>query len=392
MAGDGTEGEDMAVFKEAFGANSYGEEVERITLMNSTGMVVRVMTHGATILSLETPDRNGALADIVLGFSTAAEYGPGTPYFGATIGRFANRMALGKFSLDGVDFQLACNGDGIHALHGGVRGFDQRVWRADVLEDQNAVRMTYCSPDGEENYPGNLEVSVTYILTEENELKIDYWATTDRATPINLTNHTYFNLAGHDTGFCGGQRMQINADGFVPTDGTGNPLGELWPVEDTPMDFRTPMAIGKRIDADYDPLRSGDSPGYDHTYCIRQASEGELTFAARAEDPVSGRAMEVFTTEPGVQFYAGNFLDGTDRGKTGTFYPWRGGFYLETQHYPDSPNRPQFPNTILRPLCLPRVPHRKYYGNAPGRNGFFGTAGTVWSHEGGGASRTLPNV
>jgi len=339
----------MAVTKEPFGKNPYDEVVERFTLTNRNGIKLCIMTHGATILSIETPNRNGASADIALGFKAAAEYGPDTPYFGCTVGRFANRIAHGKFSLDGKDYQLALNGDGVHALHGGTRGFDKRIWAAEALEEKNAVRMSYTSPDGEENYPGNLEAAVTYTLTENNELKLDYTATTDQATPVNLTNHNYFNLAGHAAGNIGEQVLTINADHFIPTDGTGNPQENLRSVEGTPMDFRAPHAIGERINADYEPIRYLKSPGYDHNYCIHQRAEGELTFAARAEDPVSGRVMEVFTTEPGMQFYSGNFLDGTSRRKNGGVYVHRGGFCLETQHYPDSPNRPQFPNTILRP-------------------------------------------
>ncbi len=339
----------MTVEQEDFGKNPYGEDIERFTLSNSNGIKICIMTHGATILSIETPDRDGRMADIVLGFETAAEYGPDTPYFGSTIGRFGNRIVHGKFSLDGIDHQLSLNGDGIHALHGGDRGFDKRVWTAEPLENGNAVRMNYTSPDGEENYPGKLKCSVTFTLTEDNELTLDYTATTDQATPVNLTNHSYFNLAGHAAGDVGEQIITINADTFVATDGTGNPLGELRFVANTAMDFRCPVAIGAHIDDDYEPLQCLKSPGYDHNYCLNKSGIGSLSFSARTEDPVSGRALEVFTTEPGVQFYTGNFLDGTDRGKGGCMYARRSGFCLETQHYPDSPNRPQFPNTILWP-------------------------------------------
>jgi aldose 1-epimerase len=217
------------------------------------------------------------------------------------------------------------------------------------MVEKNAIRMSYHSPDGEENYPGNLDVTITYTLTEKNELKLDYTAVTDQATPVNLTNHSYFNLAGHNTGCHGAQILTINADAFIPTDATGNPLGEIRPVGNTPFDFRTPHAIGQRINADYEQLQIGNCPGYDHNFCLNKKSEGELSFCARAEDPSSGRVLEVYTTEPGVQFYAGNFLDGNGRGKNGCAYVRRGGFCLETQHYPDSPNRPQFPSTILRP-------------------------------------------
>jgi aldose 1-epimerase len=339
----------MELKKEPFGKNPYGEDVELFTLTNANGIKVRIMTHGATILSLETRAGNGQLADIVLGFDTAAEYRAGTPYVGCAVGRFANRIAHGRFTLDGKKFQLACTGNGIHALHGGDRGFDQRIWRAEPIVEKNAVRMSYRSPNGEENYPGNLDATITYTLTEKNELKLDYTAVTDQATPVNLTNHSYFNLAGHNSGYHGAQILTINADAFLPADATGLPLGEIRPVENTPFDFRTPVAIGQRINADYEQLQIGNSPGYDHNFCLNKKTQGELSFCARAEDPVSGRVMDVYTTEPGVQFYAGNFLSGNDRGKNGCTYVCCGGFCLEPQHYPDSPNRPQFPNTILRP-------------------------------------------
>ena len=339
----------MSITTEPFGKNPYGECVERFTLTNGNGIKLCIMTHGATILSLETPDRDGALADIALGFETAAEYGPGTPYFGSTIGRVANRISFGKFSMNGKEFQLALNGDGIHSLHGGDRGFDKRIWVAEALATENGVRMSYTSPDGEEGYPGTLTATITYTLTEENEVKLDYAAETDQPTPVNLTNHSYFNLAGHDAGEICEHLLTINADRFIPTDGTGKPHGELRCVGGTPMDFRTPHAIGERINADYESIQCLKSPGYDHNYCLNQTSENKLTFAARAEDVASGRTMEIFTTEPGVQFYSGNFLDGTDRGKGGYQYALRGGFCLETQRYPDSPNQPQFTDITLRP-------------------------------------------
>jgi aldose 1-epimerase len=336
----------MALKKETFGKNPYGEAVELFTLTNANGIKVRIMTHGATVLSIETPDKNGRPDDIVLGFDAAAEYGPGTPYFGCTVGRFANRIASGRFTLDGKEFQLACNNKRMHSLHGGVRGFDQRIWRAEPQAEKNAVRLSYRSPDGEENYPGNLDVTITYTLTKKNELKLDYTAVTDRATPVNLTNHSYFNLAGHNAGYHGAQILTINADTFLPSDATGNPLGEIRPVGNTPLDFRTPHAIGERIDADYEQLQGR---GYDHNFCLNKKTEGELSFCARAEDPVSGRVIEVYTTEPGVQLYTGAGLDESPIGKNGCRYVRCGGFCLETQHYPDSPNRPQFPGTILRP-------------------------------------------
>ncbi|MEI7851809.1 MAG: aldose epimerase family protein, partial [Kiritimatiellales bacterium] len=336
----------MAVKQEAFEKNFYGEKVELFTLTNAKGIKIRIMTHGATVLSIETPDRNGRMADIVLGHDTAAEYVQATPYFGCAVGRFANRIKGGKFTVDGKEYTLAVN-NGPNALHGGLRGFDKVVWAAELLKASNAVRMTYVSADGEEGFPGEVETVVTYTLTDASELKIDYKAETTKATPYNITNHSYFNLAGHDAGTIGKQILMINADTFLPTDETAIPTGEAVPVAGTPFDFRTPHAIGGRIEADHEQLRFGN--GYDHNFCLNKKSEGELSFAARAEDPESGRVLEVYTTEPGVQFYAANWLDGTLKGKCGCRYVRRGGFCLETQNYPDSPNRPQFPNAILRP-------------------------------------------
>jgi len=334
----------MNVKKTAFGMNGFGEPVDCFTLTNATGLRVRIMNHGGVILSIEMPDRQGKLADIVLGHDTAEEYTADTPYFGCIAGRVANRINKGHFTLDGTDYQLAVN-NGSNHLHGGERGFDKRVWTATVLDAQNGVRLELLSPDGEENYPGNLSVSVTYTLTEKSELKIRYEAETDRPTPVNLTNHSYFNLAGHDTGDCGEHELTLYADTFVPTHANSIPTGEIRPVENTPFDFRSATLIGERIDADDEQLNF--ARGYDHTYCL--GTTGELTLAARVVDPHSGRVLEAFTTEPGVQFYSGNFLEGNMRGKGGFIYPFRGGFCLETQHWPDSPNQPTFPNTILRP-------------------------------------------
>lgn len=336
----------MALKKEMFGKNQFGEAVELFTLTAENGIRIRIMNHGATIVSLEVPDRNGNLADIVLGHDTAAEYTDGGPYFGCAVGRYANRIANGRFTLDGKEYKLAVN-NGPNALHGGLRGFDKVIWTADMLPEQNAVRMTYFSPDGEEGCPGEVKTVITYTLTDAGELKMDYAAESTAATPYNITNHTYFNLAGHDSGFCGGQIMIINANTFLPADENAIPYGEEVPVTGTPFDFLTPHPIGERIDADHEQLRFGN--GYDHNFCLNKNSPGELSLAARTEDPVSGRVMETWTTEPGVQFYSANFLDGTLKGKGGCSYIRRGGFCLETQHYPDSPNQPQFPDTILRP-------------------------------------------
>ena len=336
----------MAADKTAFGKNRFGEKVELFTLTNENGIRVRIMNHGGTIVSLETPDKNGNIADIVLGHDTAAEYVQATPYFGAAVGRFANRIKDGKFTLDGKQYVLAQN-NGPNGLHGGLRGFDKVIWSTEMLADKNAIRMTYISADGEEGFPGEVKTVMTYTLTDTNELKIDYMVESTKATPYNITNHTYFNLAGHDAGCHGTQIMMINADTFLPTDETSIPTGEESLVAGTPFDFRTPHAIGERIDADSEQLRFAG--GYDHNFCLNKKATEELSLAARTEDPVSGRVMETWTTEPGVQFYAGNFLDGTLKGKGGCKYVRRGGFCLETQHYPDSPNQPQFPDAILRP-------------------------------------------
>ena len=336
----------MAVTKETFGKNVFGEETDLFTLTNSNGLRARIMNHGGILVSLEVPDRDGNLADVVLGHDTAAEYAEEGPYFGAAIGRFGNRIKDGKFTLDGVEYTLVQN-NGANALHGGLRGFDKVIWDTEILEAENAIRMTYVSADGEEGFPGEVKTIMTYTLTEKNELKLDYAAETTKATPYNITNHTYFNLAGQDSGCQGKQIMMINADTYLPTDATSIPVGEEAPVEGTPFDFRSPHPIGERIDEENEQL--GFAGGYDHNWCLNQQAEGALTLCARTEDPSSGRVMETWTTEPGVQFYAGNFLDGTLKGKGGCMYVRRGGFCLETQHYPDSPNQPQFPSTILRP-------------------------------------------
>jgi aldose 1-epimerase len=336
----------MAVQKKSFGKNCFGQAVDLFTLTNGNGLRACIMTHGATLVSLETPDQDGNTVDIVLGHDTAAEYMQATPYFGATVGRFANRIRNGTFTLDGVEYTLAKN-NGPNALHGGLRGFDKVIWSAEPLPEENAVRMTYISADGEEGFPGEVQTVVTYALTGDDELKIDYAADTSAPTPYNITNHSYFNLAGHNAGTCTGQLMMIHAGTFLPTDETAIPYGHELPVEGTPFDFRDPHAIGERIDADHEQIRFGN--GYDHNFCLNKKTDGELSLAARAEDPLSGRVMETWTTEPGVQFYTGNFLDGTLRGKGGCAYPRRGGFCLETQHWPDAPNQPQFPDTLLRP-------------------------------------------
>ncbi|MBV9658690.1 MAG: galactose mutarotase [Verrucomicrobia bacterium] len=330
-----------------FGRLSDGAEVSLFTLQAAGGLRVAITNFGGAIVSLWTPDREGALADVVLGYDSLAGYLAGKSFHGALIGRFGNRIAHGRFVLDGTEFLLPLN-DGANHLHGGPDGFDRRLWQAEIVENDGALRLRRVSADGEEGYPGALHVEVTYSLPQPDTLRIDYRAETDRATPVNLTNHAYFNLAGHDAGDILDHELTLNADQFTPTDASLIPTGELRAVAGTPFDFRASQRIGARIDMDNDQLRSAG--GYDHNFVLRQdGSNGEPQLAARVREPRSGRVLEVLTTEPGVQFYSGNFLDGTDLGKGGYPYPRRGGFCLETQHFPDAPNHPAFPNTILRP-------------------------------------------
>ncbi|MFA5689767.1 MAG: aldose epimerase family protein [Kiritimatiellales bacterium] len=336
----------MAVIQEAFGKNIFCENVELFVLTNSSGMEIRILNYGGIIQSLKVPDRRGKFIDVVLGHDTAEEYTEESPHFGSITGRVAGRIAGGGFVLDGVKFHLPQNSHG-NTLHGGMRGFDKRIWNTEILTAENALKLTYLSPDGEEGFPGEVKASVIYTLTDSGELKIDYTAESTRATPFVVTNHSYFNLAGHDSGSAMRQVLTINADKFLPVDEQTIPYGEERAVEGTPFDFRAPRVIGERIDADDEQLRSAG--GYDHTYCLNKTGAGELSFAARAIDPKSGRVLDVFTTEPGMVFYTGNFLGGTLKGKGGRPFVKRAGFCLETQHYPDSPNQPQFPDSILRP-------------------------------------------
>ena len=341
---------EASVTQTPFGVTADGDPVQVFTLTNAHGARLRAMTYGGIILSLEVPDRDGVLGDIVLGYDDLDGYLAETPYFGALIGRYGNRIGGARFTLDGVGHQLEDN-DGPNSLHGGFRGFDKYVWDAEPLEtsDGAAVVFTRTSPDGEGGYPGNLAVQVTYTLTDDNELVVDYLATTDKATPVNLTQHSYFNLAGDGSGDVLGHRLTLNASRYTPVDGTLIPTGELAPVEGTPFDFRAPHAIGERIGADDGQIRFGG--GYDHNFVLDRdgAAPDALVLAARVEEPASGRVMEIRTTEPGIQFYSGNFLDGSLVGKAGHVYEHRNGFCLETQHFPDSPNQPAFPSTILRP-------------------------------------------
>jgi len=334
------------VTKERFGDTLDGKGVDIYTLTNSHGVEARIINYGGIVTSLKVPDRNGKLDDVVLGFDNLDDYLKGRTYLGAIIGRYGNRIAKGRFTLNGVEYKLAVN-NGENHLHGGLKGFDKVVWLARVLKVPNgaAMELTYLSKDGEEGYPGNLSVKVIYTLTNANELKVDYSATTDKDTVINLTQHSYFNLAGQGNGDILNHRLFINAARFTPTDAGSIPTGELRRVRGTPFDFTRPTAIGARINQDYDQLKLGK--GYDHNFVLN-GRMGTLRQAARVYESTSGRVMEVWTTEPGMQFYTGNFLDGTLTGKDGKVYQQRYGFCLETQHYPDSPNKPNFPTTVLR--------------------------------------------
>ena len=333
---------EATVEKSNFGTLEDGTVIEAFTLRNARGAMAKVITYGATLTELWVPDKNGKLGDVVLGFDGLKGYLGSHPYFGSTVGRYANRIAKGKFTLDGKEYTLAIN-NGPNSLHGGKIGFDRRVWKAEPLREPSAaaVRFTYLSPDGEENYPGNLSVSVTYTLTDENALKLDYSAKTGKATPVNLTNHSYFNLAGSG-GDILGNVLYLNADRFTPVDSTLIPTGEIRPVKGTPLDFTKPTPIGAHI------AEIKDIGGYDHNFVIN-GEPGKLRLAARVSEPTSGRQMEVWTTEPGVQFYSSIGLDGTIVGKGGITYKKYGALCLETQHYPDSPNHPNFPSTIVRP-------------------------------------------
>ena len=335
------------VKKESFGTLSDGTSVDLYTITNAQGMEIRATNYGGIIVSLRVPDKKGNLDDIALGFDDLKGYLANTPYFGAIIGRYGNRIAKGKFTLDGKEYTLARN-NGPNSIHGGLKGFNQVAWQAEPFQSPVGVGiiLSYTSKDGEEGYPGNLKTKVTYTLTGKNEWIIDYEAVTDKATPVNLTEHTYFNLAGEGKGDVLGHILQLNASRFTPVDQSLIPTGELRPVKSTPLDFTQPTAIGARIDADYEQLRLGR--GYDHNFVIDR-KDSDPVLAARVKEPTSGRVLEVYTTEPGVQLYTGNFLDGTITGKGGHVYKQRFGFCLETQHFPDSPNHPDFPTTILRP-------------------------------------------
>ena len=332
--------------KQAFGTVPEGR-VDLYTMTNSRGMEVRAMNYGGIIVSLRVPEKKGVLADVVLGFDTLDAYLNNKPYFGAIIGRYANRIANGKFTLNGAGYRLARN-NGMNSLHGGLKGFDKVLWRGEQFENNQGIGVvfTYTSKNGEEGYPGNLKAKVTYTLTDQSELQIEYQATTDEATPVNLTNHSYFNLVSEGNGDILKHNLILNADRFTPVDSTLIPAGELRAVAGTPFDFTKPTAIGARIDTNNEQLAIAH--GYDHNFVLSRKGSG-LELAGRVHEPQTGRALEVYTTEPGVQFYTGNFLDGTITGKHGHAYNKHAGLCLETQHFPDSPNHSNFPWTILKP-------------------------------------------
>lgn len=334
----------MSIQKTSFGKTAEGQELTLFTCTNAHGLVLKMTDYGATVVSLETPDRNGKLANITLGFPTAEGYLQRHPYFGSTVGRYGNRIALGKFSLEGKEYKLATN-NGPNHLHGGLKGFDALVWKAEPQQTDAGVgvRFTLRSADGDEGYPGNLDVTVTYTLTNNDELRIDYEAKTDAPTVVNLTNHNYWNLGGAGSGKVLDHVLELTADKYLPIDATSIPTGELAAVAGTPFDFTRPEKIGARIEE----LKQAphETKGYDHCYVLR-GQKGELELAARVTDPASGRVMEILTTEPGIQFYTGNFLDGSEGGNK---YQQHEAFCLETQHYPDSPNQASFPTTRLNP-------------------------------------------
>lgn len=335
----------MSIQKSSFGVLPSGQETSLYILKNAAGMEAKISDYGGIVVALTAPDRNGNFNDVVLGCETLEGYLQGVPYFGAIIGRYGNRIAKGTFQLDGETYSLAIN-NGVNGLHGGLKGFDKNVWKAETIDSEEPVlKLSYLSVDGEEGYPGNLSVEVTYTLTNENALRIDYQATTDKATVLNLTNHSYFNLSGAEDVLS--HEVILHADKFLPVDETVIPTGELRPVVGTPFDFTTSHQIGERInDTSYEQIVLGS--GYDHCYVLTDNSS-ELRLAAEVYEASTGRIMKVLTTEPGMQFYTANHLKGNIVGKGGVTYGRRSAFCIETQHFPDSPNKPEFPSTVLRP-------------------------------------------
>ncbi len=331
----------MMIEKKDFGSLPDGQKIDLYILKDPGGMKAAITNYGAILVSLEVPDQNNEFADITLGYDDLKGYLEETPYFGATVGRYANRIKGAVFTLNGKTYHLAKNDNNNH-LHGGTKGFDKRVWNAEPFENEDSagIIFRYLSPDGEEGYPGNLSCTVTYTLTNNNELRIDYEAETDQATPVNLTHHSYFNLKGQGNGDILGHELYINADKYTPVDEELIPTGEILSVKSTPFDFTKPTAIGERIEQ--------VPGGYDHNFVLN-GEQGTLRLAARVLEPESGQVMEILTTEPGIQFYSGNFLDGSIKGKSGKIYEKHYGFCLEPQHFPDSPNHPEFPSTVLEP-------------------------------------------
>lgn len=328
-------------------ASDVADPFQTFTLSNARGMKVTITPVGGHVMAIQLPDASGKLTDVTLGYDSAKDYIGGKGFYGSTVGRYGNRIAKGKFSLEGKEYQLSVN-NGENTLHGGPGGFHNVNWQGKEIStyEGKGVELTYLSKDGEEGYPGNLNVKVVFSLTDSNQLKIQYEATTDKTTVLNLTNHAYFNLAGEGSGDILNHEIAINADKFLPVDKGLIPTGELRPVKGTPFDFLQPHKIGERINADEEQVKTGG--GYDHCFVLNKKSGNELSLAAKVSDPASGRQMEVWTTEPGIQFYTGNFLTGTP-GKRGKPYNYRGAFCLETQHFPDSPNQPSFPSTVLKP-------------------------------------------
>ena len=337
---------EMKINKELFGELD-GKQVDIYTLTNSNHIEVKITNYGGTVTSIKLPDKKGKFDDVALGFNDLEDYIKNSSYLGCIVGRYGNRIGNAEFSLDGKKYSLAKN-NGLNNLHGGLRGFDKVLWEAEPVigEDYQSLKLTFLSRDGEEGFPGNLKVEVIYTLTDDDSLRIDYTATTDKATVVNLTNHTYWNLAGEGSGDVLKHQLMINADFFTPIDQGSIPTGELRPVVNTPMDFRKPRVIGEGVDSDYEQIKL--CRGYDHNYIINPDEDRELKLAATVFEPESGRYMEVYTTEPGIQFYSANFLFGIT-GKSGREYGPRGAFCLETQHFPDSPNKPEFPSVVLRP-------------------------------------------
>ena len=336
-----------SISKTSCGTTADGKLVDEYTLTNTNGMEVKIITYGGIITSIRVPDRNAKLENVALGFDNLSDYEASSTYFGALIGRYGNRIANATFSLNGEIYNLIAN-DGTNSLHGGNKGFDKAVWIAKPIErDEVGLELSYLSPDGEEGYPGNLSVKVLYTLTNDNAIRIDYTATTDKVTVVNLTNHSYFNLVGEGSGAIYDHIIQINADRFIPVNDKLIPTGEFMSVADTPFDFHEPKRIGDEIRSGHKQIVLGR--GYDHTFVLNRSSDAVLELAAQVHELSSGRGLEVWTTEPGIQFYTGNFIDGTLVGTGGKVYRQSDAFCLETQHYPDSPNQPNFPSTVLNP-------------------------------------------